>query len=73
VGPVAQVVDVHLEDAAVAGLADQRDAEHVEERREDRDDVDAHAFESRHPSCFLRVTGHQPHLARRGDAEVIEK
>ena len=42
VGPVAQVVHVHVEQAALLGLARQREAERREVLGEDRDDVDAH-------------------------------
>ncbi len=42
VGPVAQVVHAHVEQTAAARLAQKRHFEDVEERREDRDDVDAH-------------------------------
>ena len=52
VSPVAQIVHLHIEDAAIPRLADERDIEHIEERREDRDDVDAHGFECRHPAMF---------------------
>jgi hypothetical protein len=74
VRPGAQIVDVHVEQPAITGLADERDIEHVEERREDRDDVDAHGFESRHPiPCFRRVTTHPPQRPSSSDADVTEK
>ena len=47
VRPVAQIVHAQIQDAALPRLADERDVEHIEEGREDRHDVDAHAIESR--------------------------
>jgi hypothetical protein len=42
VGVVAQVVHAELDETGLAGLAEQRDVERVEEARKDRDDVDTH-------------------------------
>jgi hypothetical protein len=42
VGPGAQVVHAHLEQAALLRLAEQRHPERREVVREDRDDVDEH-------------------------------
>src|SRR5690606_30389874 len=42
VGPFAQVVDVDVEEAGAAGLAEEGDVEDVEALGEDRDDVDSH-------------------------------
>ena len=44
---VAQIVHADVDQPGGAGLAEQRHVEHPEEGGEDRDDVEAHALQSR--------------------------
>src|SRR5690606_39845796 len=55
VGPFAQVVDVDVEEAGAAGLAEEGDVEDVEVLGEDRDDVESHRSPSEEGPALGRV------------------